>query len=341
MNGGICLLVPGVREWFGYEAKIFLDLRNNLEKSLLEQNFNYFYGGIVSKKSIYEENISNLGERFIDNCIEFNLNGRDIGTIISPEGTFRVYDYLNRNNKIQDHSGQVFYSQEFLRNESEEEVKEGKTISFWQTGFEIYGKPEIESSLLVLTTLINCFRAIDFDDVYFRISDKRILEGLIIDLPLNERREIYYLIDKCKEDGDTFKNCYIQKGGNNRIAERVGQLLDLGKNPELTLDELDSFTNNSKSHSGIAFLKELFNQLNKRYKYENIKIIPFMGKSWDACDSLLFDARLTGYDYAVAGGGNLFAFNKDKKIIKSGAGIGVTRLAEYILDYKKLEVMEL
>ncbi|MVX65021.1 hypothetical protein GKZ28_15125 [Clostridium chromiireducens] len=341
MNGGIILLVPGVREWFGYEAKIFMDLRNGLENSLLNQNFNYFYGGIVSKKSIYEENITNLGERFIDNCIEFSLNGKDIGTIISPEGTFRVYDYLNRNNKIHNHSGQVFYSQEFLRNESEEDVGKGKTISFWQTGFEIYGKTEIESSLLVLKSLINCFKAINFDEVYFRVSDKRILEGLIIDLPLDKRREIYYLIDKCKEDGTTFKNYYIKKGGDNKIAEKVGQLLDLDKNQQLTLDILDSFTNNSISHNGIEFLRQVLRELKKEHKDENIKIIPFMGKSWDACDSLLFDARLPEYEYAVAGGGNLFAFNEDKKIIKSGAGIGVTRLTEYIIEHKKFKAMEL
>jgi len=334
------LLVPGVKEWFGYEAKTFMDVRNTLENSLVNQHFNYFYGGIVSKKSIYEENISNLGEKFIDNCIEFNLNGKDIGTIISPEGTFRVYDYLNRNNKIENHSGQVFYSQEFLRNESEEDIRQGKTMSFWQTGFEIYGKTEIDSSILVLKTVINCFKSISLDDVYFRVSDKRILEGLLIHLPLAKRREIYYLIDQCKEDGTTFKNCYIKKGGDNNVAEKVGQLLNLGKNQQLTLDILDSFTDNLISHNGVIFLKEVLSELKKEYKDANIKIIPFMGKSWDACDSLLFDARLPDYDYAVAGGGNLFAFNKEKKIIKSGAGIGVTRLVEYILDNNNEKVME-
>lgn len=62
------MLVPGVKEWFGHEAKVFMDIRNNLENYLINQNFNYFYGGIVSKKSIYEKNISSLGERFIENC---------------------------------------------------------------------------------------------------------------------------------------------------------------------------------------------------------------------------------------------------------------------------------
>lgn len=334
------MLVPGVKEWFGHEAKVFMDIRNNLENYLINQNFNYFYGGIVSKKSIYEENISSLGERFIENCIEFSLNGKDIGTIISPEGTFRVYDYLNRNNQIENHSGQVFYSQEFLRNESQEDINQGKTMSFWQTGFEIYGMEEIDSSVLALKTVINCFKTINLNDIYFRVSDKRILEGLLGDLSLDKRREIYYLIDKCKEDGVIFKNYYIKKGGDSGIAEKVGMLLDLGKNKKLTLDMLDSFTDNVLSHNGVIFLKNVLSKLKKECNDANIEIIPFMGKSWDACDSLLFDARLPNYDYAVAGGGNLFAFNKEKKVIKSGAGIGVTRLVEYTIEYNNEKILE-
>jgi len=57
-----------------------------------------------------------------------------------------------------------------------------------------------------------------------------------------------------------------------------------------------------------------------------------MPKSWDACDSFLFDARIEGYDYAIAGGGNLYAPNTKAYTVKSGAGIGVTRLTEYIIN---------
>lgn len=329
------MLIEGVREWFGEDGRIFLQLRNSIENYLLNNKFEYFHGGVVSRKEIYENNVSILGRHFMKNCIEFDINGKNKGNIIAPEGTFRVYDYLSRNNKIENNSGKVFYSQEFVRNESQQDVKEGKTISFWQTGFEIYGKKELESSILALKTLISCFRCINLSEVYFRISDKRILEGLIINLPLKSRREIYNLIDECKEDGDLFKESYIRQGGDLSTAEKVGKLLKIRDNGRTTLDIMDYFTDNSLSHSGVEFIKKILDEIHKENLNVNIKVIPFMPKSWDACDSLLFDARLPNYAYAVAGGGNLLAFNKDKKVMKSGAGIGVTRLTEYFVRNKE------
>lgn len=317
-----------------------MTVRNSLEGFLSNQGFDYFHGGIVSKKSIYEENTDYLGDHFIDNCVEFKLNGRDLGIIISPESTFRVYDYLTRTNKIENQSGKVFYSQEFLRNESLEDIEKGKTFSFWQTGFEIYGKEEIESSVLALKTLIGCFAAIHMDLAYFRVSDKRILEGILTDLSLKQRREIYRLIDRCEEDGDRFEACFIKQGGNKEVARKVAMLLDMGKTEKVTLKRLDEFTDNELSHIGIQFLQTILDKLEKEKLGAKIEIIPFMPKSWEACDNLLFDARIPNYPYAVAGGGNLFAFNKENKIIKSGAGIGVTRIIEYIIQNEKIEMVE-
>lgn len=327
------MLVAGVKEWFGNEAKTFIDIRNVVEHTLLSMGFSYFYGGIVSKKSIYQNNVSNLGSHFLDNCVEFKTNGKNTGNIISPEGTFRVYDYLERNNKIEKNSGKVFYSQEFLRNESEEDINNGKTMSFWQTGFEIFGYEKIDSGILALKTVYRCFQDCKLNDMYLRISDKRLLEGLILSLPLEERREIYYLIDKCDEDGDKFFDAYPNKNNNLQLAETIRDFLNLIKDSSLNLDKIDEFTDNQTSHEGVLFLKEILIRIKKECPDINIKLIPFMPKSWDACDSLLFDARLPGYNYAVAGGGNLSAFNKNNSTVnKSGAGIGITRLVEYILS---------
>lgn len=326
------MLVPGVKEWLGKEAELFRDLRNTAEGVLVRRGFEYFYAGIVSKKSIYEENISDLGERFINNCISFRLNGKDIGTIIAPEGTFRVYEYLNRKNKIKGNQGKIFYSQEFLRNESLDEIHDGKTISFWQTGFEIYGYEDIESSTEALKTVVNCFECCEFPNARYRVSDKRILKGLLLNLSLNHQRNIYHLIDKSGEYGNEFIDVYRKNGGEKELAEKIGFLLDLGKERVLTLDILDEYTNNSFSHSGIEFIRLITKKVLLDFPGINLEFIPFMGKSWDACDSLLFDVRLPDYKYAVAGGGNLCAFNSDDRIPKSGAGIGITRLAEYMIE---------
>jgi len=215
-------------------------------------------------------------------------------------------------------------------------------MSFWQTGFEIYGQEEGEANSEALKTLVNCFQSCNCSNAYYRISDKRILKGLILDLPLNQQRDIYYLIDQCHEDGTVFEKIYKNNGGNEVLAGKIGALLNLGKEKNLTLDMLKDFTNNSFSYRGVENIKAVVDNIGLEFPNINIQIIPFMGKSWDACDKILFDVRLPDYDYdyAVAGGGNLCAFNKKDIIQKSGAGIGVTRLTEYILEKQKKDEFE-
>lgn len=323
------MFIQGTREWFGENARIFLQIRNTVENTLLEKGFNYFCGGLVSKRTIYEDNVDCLGEQFLDNLIGLEVSGKEEGLIIAPEYTFRVYDFLLRNNMLDE--GQVFYSQEFIRNETAMDVSKGKTFSFWQTGFEIFGKETMESSILALDTLAECLEKTKIQGIYFRMSDKRILQGMLSSYTLEERRNIYSLIDSCDEDGSKFYDSFLEAGGAKETARCVSSLLELGNNPDLTVSDLMRVADNLESLEGATFLEEVRKEYASTQHDIQVQLIPFMPKSWDACDSLLFDARIKGYPYAVSGGGNLSTYNAAKNIMKSGAGIGITRLVEYVV----------
>lgn len=319
-------LVKGIREWYGDEALTFLNIRNTIEAVLISKGFIYYHGSLVSKRAVSENCVDFLGPDFLTNLINFQINDSDL--IIAPESTIRVYDYLLRHKEAQKREGEIFYSQEFMRNEKQEDIEQGKTFTFWQTGFEIYGKKE--SSILAIKTVEDCLNEICIPNIYFRISDKRILEGFLLDYPIGKRRSIYKLIDKCNENAQEFYQCFQNNGGNKDLAKTISSLLDIN-NIDFELNDFESILKNDHSLKGFNSLKELHINLQSFLKYP-IYPIPFMPKSWDACDSFLFDARIDGYDYAVAGGGNLVAFNSEKQIIRSGAGIGVTRLTEYIIN---------
>lgn len=323
------MFVQGTREWFGDNARVFLQIRNTIENTLLERDFNYFCGGLVSKRTIYENNVDSLGENFLNNLINLHIPGKEEGLIIAPEYTFRVYDYLIRNNMLNE--GKVFYSQEFIRNEPADDVKRGKTFSFWQTGFEIFGKEEMESSILALDTLADCLEKTGIQNIYFRMSDKRILQGILSDHSLEDRRKIYALIDKCDEQACLFYDDFIEAGGDKITGKAVSNLLELGNYEGLTILDLKNEVSNDESLQGVEFLQDILEKYEDTKHRTKIRLIPFMPKSWDACDSLLFDARITGYPYAVSGGGNLSTCNAAKNIMKSGAGIGITRLVEYVI----------
>ena len=62
----------------------------------------------------------------------------------------------------------------------------------------------------------------------------------------------------------------------------------------------------------------------------DIRLLPFMAKSWDACDSMMFDVRYPGYDAAIAGGGILTYPGYKPECTKAGCGVGVTRVFEIL-----------
>lgn len=268
------MFVQGTREWFGDNARVFLQIRNTIENTLLKRGFSYFCGGLVSKRTIYENNVDSLGEKFLDNLISLQIAGKEEGLIIAPEYTFRVYDYLIRNNMLSE--GQVFYSQEFIRNEPTDDVKHGKTFSFWQTGFEIFGKETMESSILALDTLAECLESTEIKNIYFRMSDKRILQGILSDHSLGERRKIYSLIDKCDEQANTFYDKYIEAGGKPVTGKLVANLLELGNNEGLTMDDLSRAVNNEESLQGVKFLDDVLKKYEETGHAICARLIPFM-----------------------------------------------------------------
>lgn len=143
--------ISGIREWSGAAARRFRACRNAVEEVFESSGFQFFYSGMFCAEDLYIRHLDVLGSDFLDNLIHLNLQDNGRRLVAVPEGTFRVYDYAIRNNLKQ---GRIYYSQEFARNEEAASVQNGKTRSFWQTGFEIFGSPWLESSLeAILLTL--------------------------------------------------------------------------------------------------------------------------------------------------------------------------------------------
>lgn len=323
------MFINGSKEWMGRNAHTFLFVRTALEKKLLSLDFEYFYGGIISKRSIYESHIQILGSRFPQVFVDFLF--RDKNYILSPEYTFRVYEYLNRNNLL-NKENRIFYSQEMMRNESLKDIEEGKTFSFWQIGYEIFGQDDTLLSIESICTLFNCLQEIPLDNLYFRITDKRIFKSLCKQYSIEDMLKISYLIDDCNEDEDSFYSCYIKEGGNPEFAEKLRQLMKLSNDRRLTFEILKDTVKETSALEAIKNLEKIYNSLSVICGQKSIVLVPYMPKTWDAYTTFVYDARLPGYDKAIAGGGNLFIDPTNPNCTHSGVGIGVTRIAEYLIS---------
>ncbi|ABR48214.1 Histidyl-tRNA synthetase-like protein [Alkaliphilus metalliredigens QYMF] len=322
------MFINGSKEWIGKNAHTFLLIRTALEKKLLSLEFEYFYGGIISKRSVYESHIQMLGSYFTKVFVDFLF--KDKKYILSPEYTFRVYEYLNRNNLL-NKENKIFYSQEMMRNESLLDIEEGKTFSFWQIGYEIFGQDDTLLSIDSISTLYKCLQELPLDDLYFRITDKRIFKSLCKQYSIDDMLEVSALMDVCNEDGDSFYSRYIKEGGNPVFAEKLRYLMKLSSEGRLTFDILKDTLNGKTALEAIESLEEIYNALGKVCGQQSIVLVPYMPKTWDAYTTFIYDARVPGYEKAIAGGGNLFIDPTNPNCTHSGVGIGVTRIAEYLI----------
>jgi len=322
------MLVNGVKEWSGNNGQSFLQVKRKLEDTLLKRGYEYFYFGMVADRKIYTDNVSVLGEKFLDNYVEIELNDKKKGKIISPEGTFRTYDYLKRNNFFGKEKGKFFYSNEYLRNEPVDEVSVGKTISFWQTGFEIFGYNEFDGAKEAVATIIDCFNEIGIN-ITLRISDKRFLKLLMRNLTSGEKAEIYNCIEEAKDDPGVFFDIYSPK--NPKMAVKVRDFLLLENKKDLKVNDLRKVIMDDADDESFQFIEKIITEIEKEYSKAKIQIVPFISKSWAACDNLLFDVRIDDYPYALAGGGSLDLFGDYGDCLKYGGGIGVTRVLEYLI----------
>lgn len=323
--------ITGTREWLGGKAEEFLRIRNAIENNLRHRGYSFFYSGLLSDMSIYEDNIDLIGKSFLNNCIRVKVNSDRKHIIVSPEGTFKVYNHLSRN-KLTDEARKVFYSQEFLRNESAKDVSEGKTISFWQAGFEICDQDKFKASIEALDAVIDCFNKCGLSNVIYRITDKRLLDGLIGHLQQKHQDNIYRLLAASNDNGDVFESNYMRRGGSSKLAKKIAALLNMQGTCGKELDSLDKLLNglSDAQTDAIIFLKQVSDAILSIHPDITLEIIPFMSKSWNCCPDLMFDARLPNYMYAIAGGGNLQNLGLSDQIFSSGAGMGVTRIVEYL-----------
>ncbi|QUI25309.1 ATP phosphoribosyltransferase regulatory subunit [Vallitalea pronyensis] len=322
------MFISGSKEWMGKNAHTFLSIRTVLEKKLLSLDFDYFYGGIISKRSIYENHLHILGANFPEIFIDFLF--RDKSYILSPEYTFRVYEYLHRNNLLNTEN-KIFYSQEMMRNESHKDIEEGKTFSFWQIGYEVFGQDDTALSIESIKTLYRCLQGLPLEDYYFRVTNKQIFKGLCQQYGVDNMLDVSMLIDRCHEDGDRFYKKFTKQGGNPAFAKKLRYLMKLSGERRLTFDILRKTVDDASALDAIDHLKIIYDTFSKICGKESIVLVPYMPKTWDAYTTIIYDARVPGYDKAIAGGGNLLIDPSNPNCTHSGAGIGVTRIAEYLI----------
>lgn len=318
--------VPGIDEYYGDEAKKYKKIIRSMEDILDEYGYKQLITDILTKDTIYKENLNFLGERFLDNLVYVDLNWEDKDIVVLPEGTMKVYDYIKWNNL---EKAKIYYSEPYLRNEEYEDVIKWKTRWFRQIWFEIFNYPKFDSTIEAIKLSHDLLKSAWLKKHYIRITDKRLFKWLVYRYDEKDINIIKAIIDKADDDPLKFRELYKSKWWvNKNVENEIADFLSLLYKDKLSINDLKNITQESITYnSWIDNLKAITDEVSDKIK---ITLLPFLAKSWDACDEVMFDARHPKYESAICWWWNLTYDNYNPEAPKSGAGIGVTRVFDLV-----------
>lgn len=216
-------------------------------------------------------------------------------------------------------------------------VKIGRAREFYQCDVDVCGIEGqfIEAEMLMMT--IECYKKLEID-VYVEINNRKLLEGLIISVGIDNdiTSNVILSVDKLAKIGvdgvkEELKELNIEE-------EKLDKLFELFK---CNIEELDETNINNESFiEGMREIKELFTYIKELHLEDNVIFTPYLargleiytGTVWEVFDK---QKRLT---CAIGGGGRydkiITNFIDDGNSYPAvGISFGLVPICELLEDY--------
>lgn len=218
-----------------------------------------------------------------------------------------------------------------------ERPQKGRYREFYQCDIDIIGDGELSivNDAEMPSVIYNTIRELGFEEFTIKINNRKLLNGLFIELELNEESvEIMRIIDKIEKIG---KENVIKCLQDLKIAESKIETI-------LSFIEINGTTDEKlKKLEELRISNELFKQgleeLSEVIKYVRLFGVPdthfivdlTIARGLDYYTGTVYETFLNGYREvgSVCSGGryeNLAEFYTDKKMPGVGVSIGLTRL---------------
>ena len=227
-----------------------------------------------------------------------------------------------------------------------ERAQRGRFREFYQMDVDVIGRGEleIEYDVDVIATLLETFAAFSLStSVLARISNRKIIAGLLEELGLEEKAEgVYSIIDHSeKVPLEKTRASFEEEGLSEEEIEKMMRFIDLNGKRETVINELRSFGFGSKTfNDGVDELDTVLGLLEKtgfqNFVTADMKIV----RGLDYYTGTVFEFALPDYQEigSVGGGGryeNLAGYFTEQKFPGVGGSIGLSRLF-YVLNEHKI-----
>lgn len=218
-----------------------------------------------------------------------------------------------------------------------ERPQKGRYREFYQCDIDIIGDGELSivNDAEMPSVIYSTIKELGFDEFTIKINNRKLLNGLFLELELNEESvEIMRIIDKLEKIGkENVIKCLQDLNVEDQKIEKILDFIGIDGSTDEKLEKL----------RGLDFTNELFNQgleeLSEVVKYVRLFGVPdthFMvdltiARGLDYYTGTVYETFLNDYREvgSVCSGGrydNLAEFYTDRKMPGVGVSIGLTRL---------------
>lgn len=215
-----------------------------------------------------------------------------------------------------------------------ERNQKGRYREFYQCDIDIIGhnKLDIANDAIPPRVIYEIFNKLDTPDVTFRINNRKLLNGFLLALDIEDTTDILRLIDKKDKIGlEKTKEELLDLVSIDK-AEKILGFIDSSLANEDLLNKLDDFADNDLYKEGLDELKKVYSyMIHFGVPDNNIKIDPSITRGLDYYTGTVYETFINGYEKigSVSSGGRYekLAENFSKQALPGvGMSIGLTRL---------------
>lgn len=215
-----------------------------------------------------------------------------------------------------------------------ERNQKGRYREFYQCDIDIIGhnKLDIANDAIPPRVIYEIFNKLDTPDVTFRINNRKLLNGFLLALDIEDTTDILRLIDKKDKIGlEKTKEELLDLVSIDK-AEKILGFIDSSLANEDLLNKLEEFADNDLYKEGLDELRKVYSyMIHFGVPDNNIKIDPSITRGLDYYTGTVYETFINGYEKigSVSSGGRYekLAENFSKQSLPGvGMSIGLTRL---------------
>ena len=215
-----------------------------------------------------------------------------------------------------------------------ERNQKGRYREFYQCDIDIIGhnKLDIANDAIPPRVIYEIFNKLDTPDVTFRINNRKLLNGFLLALDIEDTTDILRLIDKKDKIGLKKTKEELLDLVSIDKAEKILGFIDSSLANEDLLNKLDDFADNDLYKEGLDELRKVYSyMIHFGVPDNNIKIDPSITRGLDYYTGTVYETFINGYEKigSVSSGGRYekLAENFSKQALPGvGMSIGLTRL---------------